>query len=136
VTIGPAVRNARRFSKKSTASRSCIAWWTIWWLRMEREARTDRQTDSLQKFLMGKVLPTPRSDDDGMSSISKLTPSKRCLENRVDSPAKRRKKFLQPYEILGGWARKQKYSCDIQTNRVFSVGPISGFGGWLSRNGK
>ena len=45
VTTGPAVRNARRFSKKSTASRSCIAWWTIWWLRMEREARTDRQTE-------------------------------------------------------------------------------------------
>ena len=58
-----------------------------------REARTDRQTDSLQKFLMGKVLPTPWSDDDGMSSISKTTPSKRCLANRVDSPAKRRNNF-------------------------------------------
>ena len=69
---------------------------------MEREARTDRQTDSLQKFLMGKVLPTPRSDDDGMSSISKLTPSKRCLENRVDSPAKRRKNFSNLMKFWGG----------------------------------
>jgi hypothetical protein len=91
------IRNNRRFSRKTSVSKTTTALWTMWWMRMEREAGMDRQTSCINRFLEGKELPTPKS-----SEMKKSTPSKRCLIDRRDIPAKRTNKFTTLLKFWGG----------------------------------
>ena len=78
---------------------------------MEREAGMDRQTSYLNRFLEGKDLPTPKSNEK-----LKSTPRKRCLMDRKDSPAKRTKNFTTLLNFWGGGTATENFDViSIQT---------------------
>ena len=88
IAARPAIRNARKFSRKKASTQNSLAWWTVWWLRMERDVKLNKQTNSLKKFLINTQHQKSK-DDTCMNPKKRMTARKRCLKNKLDSPAKR-----------------------------------------------
>ena len=102
--------------KKTRRNNQHIAWWSIWWLRMEREAHQEKQDGAMLRFVKRQPTtdkPTPKLSVQDLVEVHKLRPKigrlvmpgkitvdrtdfsnfvgtrKRELDDGISSPAKR-----------------------------------------------
>jgi hypothetical protein len=130
IAARPAIRNARKFSRKKASTQNSLAWWTVWWLRMERNVKLSEETNSLKKNLINTQHQKSK-DDTCMKPKKRMTPSKRCLQNKLDSPAKRFKhnNFCNLLQFLGGGAASDDVTSERNLNTTEDQLVDSGGGG-------
>ena len=63
--------------KKTRRNNQHIAWWSIWWLRMEREAHQEKQDGAMLRFVKRQPTtdkPTPKLSVQDLVEVHKLRP--------------------------------------------------------------